>query len=171
MSRHRIREISGVISTDDIIPGRYKHMHVDPNQLGAHVFEDRFPGLADSLTAGDILWSSELFGIGSSREQAVSALLAAGVEAVVAPQFGRIFYRNAWNLGLRLITLPRPGAASLEGVTLELDPAKGLLTGPFGKLMFAKPPERLEAIISAGGLLEWVKLQGRKEREPRHVHG
>ena len=75
----RVRRIDRIISTDDIIPGRYKHMFTDTSELAKHVFENIFPGLAETFREGDVIISSTIFGIGSSREQAVSSLLAAAV--------------------------------------------------------------------------------------------
>jgi 3-isopropylmalate dehydratase small subunit len=102
-SAHRIRIGPGPVSTDDIIPGRYKHMYTDPKELAPHVFENLLPGFARSLSPGDAIYCPDTFGIGSSREQAVTSLLAAGVVVVLAPRFGRIFFRNAWNLGLLVL--------------------------------------------------------------------
>ena len=69
-----VRLIKGIVSTDDIIPARYKHMYTDPNELSKHVFEAYSPGFIKKIEPGDILVSKSTFGIGSSREQAVSAL-------------------------------------------------------------------------------------------------
>src|SRR3954470_22866685 len=101
----RTRNVAGVISTDDIIPARYKHSFVDPADMAKHVFENLLPGFAATLRTGDVILGSDTFGVGSSREQAVSSLLASGVKAVIAPRFGRIFFRNAWNLGLIAIEI------------------------------------------------------------------
>src|SRR3954470_7689779 len=93
----RVRPIHGVISTDDIIPARYKNMYTDPKVLANHVFENLLPGFAKTLQPADALVGYDTFGIGSSREQAVTSLSAAGVRAIFAPRFGRIFFRNSWN--------------------------------------------------------------------------
>lgn len=151
-----VRCINGVVSTDDIIPGRYKHMYSDPKDLAPHVFENLIPGFAGSLTRGDAIWSDSIFGIGSSREQAATALLAAGVDVVLAPRFGRIFYRNAWNVGLGLIEVDDVTPAALEGQTIEVDWSTGKITGSFGNVSFAVPPKRLMAVRQCGGLLNWV---------------
>lgn len=162
--RLRLYLVDDVISTDDIIPGRYKHMFTDPRQLAEHVFENRFPGLATRLSPGSAIWSSALFGIGSSREQAATSLKAAGVEVVLAPRFGRIFYRNAWNVGLRLVALDRPSGLRDED-EIEIDWKVGELKGPQGSQCFETPPDRIREIVAAGGLLNWVK-----QREmTRHV--
>lgn len=152
----RVRCISGTVSTDDIIPGRYKHMYSDPRHLAPHVFENLIPGFAGSLRDGDAIWSDSIFGIGSSREQAATSLLAAGVKVVLAPRFGRIFYRNAWNVGLGLIELERLEDEQLEGATITVDWSTGVVQGSFAELRFAVPPPRLMEVRKAGGLLKWV---------------
>lgn len=128
-------QVERPVSTDDILPARYKHMHSDPQLLAPHVFENLLPGLDLQDCA---LVSPALFGIGSSREQAVSALKAAGVKAVLAPAFGRIFFRNAWNLALPALERGDPG-----GAEWELD-----LSGV---------PEEMLEMVRYGGLLERLR--------------
>ena len=152
---YRIRRIDGVISTDDIIPGRYKHMYSDPNELAKHVFENCAPGLAATFENGDALWCCSTFGIGSSREQAATSLFAAGVRLVLAPRFGRIFYRNAWNTGLRVLELAPPDG-NIEGQRLRVDWQSGHLSCAATSTEFETPPPRLLEISRAGGLLKWV---------------
>jgi 3-isopropylmalate/(R)-2-methylmalate dehydratase small subunit len=153
MSVHRVVRVSGVISTDDIIPARYKHMYVDSGQLAPHVFEHRLPGLAAELAMGDAVVGDATFGVGSSREQAVSALLAAGVRAVIAPSFGRIFYRNCWNLGLPAVEAPT-GALTGADVHLSLD--DGVVRSDGTAVAFARPPAMMLEMVRAGGLLPMV---------------
>jgi 3-isopropylmalate/(R)-2-methylmalate dehydratase small subunit len=142
--------MSGPMSTDDILPARYKHMYTDPADLAPHVFENILPGWAATVRPGDAIVSSDIFGIGSSREQAVSALLAAGIQAVFAPRFGRIFFRNAWNLGLCAIELVCPFA---EGSEVTLDLAAGVVRDTATTLTFAAPPPRMIELYRSGGLL------------------
>ena len=150
----RVRRIDRIISTDDIIPGRYKHMFTDTAELAKHVFENIYPGLAETFREGDVIISSTIFGIGSSREQAVSSLLAAGVRAVIAPSFGRIFFRNAWNLGL--IAIESAHVAAGEGDTIVIDLAAGEIGGAMRPTHFAPPPARMLEMVNEGGLLPLV---------------
>ncbi|MBW7967358.1 hypothetical protein [Bradyrhizobium sp. BR 10261] len=150
----RVRKIARVISTDDIIPGRYKHMYTDTSELAKHVFENIFPGLAETFRPGDVICSTATFGIGSSREQAASSLLAAGVQAVIAPSFGRIFFRNAWNLGLIAVEVVTLDAG--EGDTLCIDVDTGRIEGPGRPAAFSPPPVRMLEMVNAGGLLPLV---------------
>lgn len=151
----RVRRVSGQISTDDIIPARYKHMYTDPRQMAPHVFEARFPGLAATLQPGDAIVSEHIFGIGSSREQAVSALRACGVRLVIALEFGRIFFRNSWNLGIPAIQADV--SAFQEGQLISVDLTGGRFLGAPDLPMFAPPPRMLLDMIEAGGLLELIK--------------
>jgi 3-isopropylmalate/(R)-2-methylmalate dehydratase small subunit len=164
-SRFRARRVHGVISTDDILPARYKHRTVDPAEFAPHVFENVLPGFAATLREGDALVGDDTFGIGSSREQAVSALLAAGVEAVFAPRFGRIFFRNAWNLGLLAIEVDT--AALAEGAELELDLEGGRLAAAGAELAFVPVPADLVEIVRAGGLLARLRLELGNDRSAR----
>jgi 3-isopropylmalate/(R)-2-methylmalate dehydratase small subunit len=154
----RIRIIRGAVSTDDIIPGRYKHMYVDIALLSKHVFENSHPELCTGLQAGDLLWSDSIFGIGSSREQAPTSLVARGIVAVIAPRFGRIFYRNAWNVGLRLAGVDRLPKASDEAEPAIIDWSKGTLEVGGSVTSFPAPSEHLQAIADAGGLIPSLKL-------------
>lgn len=153
----RTRRISGVISTDDIIPGRYKHMHTDTSKLAQHVFENRFPGLAATFHANDLIVADDTFGIGSSREQAVSSLLAAGVQVVVAPRFGRIFFRNCWNLGL--FAIEADACCFAEGENIVVNVADGTLIGADNIIRFTPPPARMLKMVADGGLIPSVLRQ------------
>ena len=153
----RVRCVHSCLSTDDILPARYKHSFTAPLDLAPHVFENALPGFAATLRPGDILLADDTFGIGSSREQAVSALLAAGVVGVLAPSFGRIFFRNAWNLGLLAIEYNKLPLEEGELITIDLE--AGLITGRLGQWTFNKPPPEILAMIAAGGLLPWLRQQ------------
>ncbi|KQR11678.1 hypothetical protein [Cellulomonas sp. Leaf334] len=154
MSIYRVVPVSGVISTDDIIPARYKHMYTDPDELAPHVFEHRFPGLAAQFETGDAVVGDSTFGIGSSREQAVSALLGCGVRLVVAPSFGRIFYRNCWNLGLPAIELET--ASLVTAGQLDVSLQTGTVVVGDEVVRFASPAPLMIDMVGAGGLLAMV---------------
>ena len=151
----RARWIAGPISTDDVIPGRYKHMYTDPAELARHVFENLRPGFAATLAPGDALCCPEIFGIGSSREQAVSSLIAAGVTAVIAPRFGRIFFRNCWNLGLLPLEAAAPPLA--EGAAIEIDLATAEIRTAGARHPFRPIPPEMLAMRAQGGLLAMIR--------------
>ncbi|WP_417809086.1 3-isopropylmalate dehydratase [Thioclava sp.] len=163
----RTRRISGVISTDDIIPGRYKHMHTDTSKLAQHVFENRFPGLAATFHASDLIVADDTFGIGSSREQAVSSLLAAGVTVIVAPRFGRIFFRNCWNLGM--FAIEADALRFAEGENIVVNIGDGSLIGADTVVNFTPPPQRMLDMVAAGGLIPSVLR--RIDKQPLHGNG
>ena len=147
----RVRRVSGVVSTDDILPARYKHMSSDPAFLAGHVFEHRLPADQRDFRRGDCLVGDSLFGIGSSREQAVTAMMAAGIGAIVAPAFGRIFFRNAWNLALPAIELDL--AEADEGAAIEIDLGRGTVRHEGTLRHFPAIPPEIQRLYRAGGLL------------------
>jgi 3-isopropylmalate/(R)-2-methylmalate dehydratase small subunit len=152
--RLRVRKICGVVSTDDILPARYKHTTADPVELARYVFEYYLPSDSPPFAPGDCIVSDSIFGIGSSREQAVSALSAAGVRAIIGPSFGRIFYRNCWNLALPAIEAGLLDCT--EGDMIELDLVAGRLRTATTNNTFAPPPQRLLGVLQAGGLLQYA---------------
>ncbi|MGD9937565.1 MAG: 3-isopropylmalate dehydratase [Methanoregulaceae archaeon] len=143
------------VDTDQIIAGRYLRTR-DPSTWVTHAFEDLDPTLAGRL-AGSVLVAGPNFGCGSSREQAARALRDAGVVAVVAPTFARIFFRNAVNLGLPV------AEASLdcdEGETVEIDLAAGTVRAGTRPPVACGPlSPRMQEILEAGGLVEFLRGQ------------
>lgn len=148
------------INTDYVISGRYKFRIQDPKELSRHIFEDIDPGFAARVKKGDILVAGENFGCGSSREQAPQALKTAGFHAVVAKSFARIFYRNAFNLGLMLIESDTNFID--DGDTLELDIDRGTLQDISKGLSFEiKPiPSVMRKLLEDGGVIEHFKKYG-----------
>lgn len=148
-------KINGIISTDDIIPAHYKHKYADPAVLAKHVFENRFPGLCNLIKKNTILVCDSTFGIGSSREQAVSSLMAAGVSAVLAPSFGRIFFRNSWNLGL--ISIEVDTTTFLKATALSVDLNQSSIFFENKEMKFGNISPELINIFNSGGLLKYVQ--------------
>jgi 3-isopropylmalate/(R)-2-methylmalate dehydratase small subunit len=148
------------INTDDIIAGKYKHRTIDLDELRPHVMENIRPGFVDTVRPGDFVVAGANFGCGSSREQAPALLRHIGLTAVVAPSFARIFFRNAVNIGLRLIEVPTDGLA--EGDELEYTESSRLLRVPGRDWSVETPPTppELTELIEAGGLLAYVRAGG-----------
>ncbi len=148
------------INTDYVISGRYKFRIQDPKELAKHIFEDIDPDFAGRITKGDILVAGENFGCGSSREQAPQALKWANLYAVAAKSFARIFYRNAFNIGLMLIECDTSFID--DGNTLELDIDKGKLKNISKGLAFdIKPiPAVMKKLLEDGGVIEHFKKYG-----------
>lgn len=147
------------INTDYIISGRYKFAISDPKELAKHIFEDIDPDFAKNLKAGDILVAGRNFGLGSSREQAPVSLKAAGIKAVVANSFARIFYRNAFNIGLALVECDTADISS--GDELEVDLDKGALENKTKdrRIKIKQLPEMLLDFLKYGGAVEYLKAK------------
>ena len=148
------------INTDYVISGRYKFRIQDPKELSKHIFEDIDPEFAARVQKGDVLVAGENFGCGSSREQAPQSLKSAGFYAVAAKSFARIFYRNAFNIGLMLLECDT-GFID-DGDTIELDIEKGKLKDISKGLAFdIKPiPFVMKKLLEDGGVIEHFKKHG-----------
>jgi len=149
------------ISTDQIIPGRFFHLRSDLNELAKHVFADIAPGFHQKAQEGDIIIGGQNFGLGSSREHAPIVIKLAGISAVVAKSFARIFYRNAINIGLAAIICDVDGIE--QGDELEVRVDDGLLVDRTKGVekSFAPLPEIMQDILERGGLVNYIKKQGR----------
>ncbi|WP_237225081.1 hypothetical protein [Rothia nasisuis] len=109
------------------------------------------------LDFGDVLVNDSIMGIGSSREQAVSALKSAGIQAISAPNFGRIFFRNCWNLGIPAIEINTNLIRESDSITLNLETGKILLGT--NVINFSLPPKFMLDMINRKGLLNSIKLE------------
>jgi 3-isopropylmalate/(R)-2-methylmalate dehydratase small subunit len=147
------------IDTDLIIAARYLNTS-DPKELAKHVMEDADPTFVGKMTPGDIIVADENFGCGSSREHAPIALKAAGVAAVIAPTFARIFYRNAFNMGLPIFELPE-SLEIKEGESVSIDMDTGTITNTTnGKVYnFIPIPPFMQELIAAGGLMNYAEAE------------
>src|SRR3989339_948503 len=147
------------IDTDLIIAARYLNTS-DPKELAKHVMEDADPEFVKKMNRGDIIVAGENFGCGSSREHAPIALKAAGVAAVIAPTFARIFYRNAFNMGLPIFELPE-SLEIKEGESVSVDMDAGTITNTTnGKVYnFIPIPPFMQELISAGGLMNYAEAE------------
>ncbi len=139
------------IDTDVIIPGRYLRTF-SLDDLAAHVMEGVDPDFAENVENGDIIVARENFGCGSSREQAPVALKHAGVSAIVAKSFARIFYRNAVNIGLPVIVAQ---INATSGDVLKIDLEKGIIINVTTNESFKIEPFKkfMLDILKEGGLV------------------
>lgn len=145
------------IDTDVIIPARYLNTS-DPAELAKHCMEDADPEFSKKIRAGDVIVAGKNFGCGSSREHAPIALKAAGIGCVIAPTFARIFYRNAFNMGLPIFESREAAEGISQGDLIEVNPATGeihnLTTGAVYK---AQPiPPFMQELIADGGLIPHI---------------
>lgn len=146
------------VDTDAIIPARYLNTS-DPKELAKHVMEDADKEFPSKVKPGDLIIAGRNFGCGSSREHAPIAIKAAGVQAVIAKSFARIFFRNAFNIGLPIFEVPELIDESDEGDEIEIDMDSGeIINITKGKKYITKPiPAFMQELIRAGGLIEWTK--------------
>ena len=157
--RGAVRAVLGDnIDTDIIYPGRYLNI-TDRELTAEHLFELSYPELRATIRPGDILVARRNFGCGSSREQAAAALKFAGVGAVIAGSFARIFYRNSINLGLPAVIAPEAALDCAAGDELELDLAAGEIRNVTQDraIAAARLDPRAVELISAGGLIAYLK--------------
>lgn len=146
------------IDTDAIIPARYLNQS-EPEHLAAHCMEDADAEFAQKVQAGDIIVAGKNFGCGSSREHAPISIKAAKVKAVIAENYGRIFYRNALNIGMPILECPEAVAGIENGDEVEVDLISGMIKNVTKGTSFeARPfPAFMQELIKAGGLIPYVK--------------
>jgi len=154
------------VDTDQLFPGKYTYTCSTPEEILPHLLEDLDPDFSEQVAPGDIIMAGSNFGCGSSREQPAVGLKAAGVQAIIAESFSRIFYRAAVNQGLVLVECPEAVQAFREGDAVTCDPETGEVT--VGEQRFQTPPlpDMLKEIRDAGGLLDAVRARlARSRRE------
>ena len=145
------------IDTDAIIPARYLNTS-DPVQLAAHCMEDADPDFVKKMKTGDIILGGENFGCGSSREHAPIAIKASGISCVVAKSFARIFYRNAFNMGLPIFESKELADAIADGKEITIDSTRGIITveGSDQQFAISPIPPFMEQLIADGGLMKHI---------------
>lgn len=146
------------IDTDVIIPARYLNTS-EPEELSKHVMEDVDKDFSSKVKAGDIIVAGKNFGCGSSREHAPIAIKAAGIHALIAKSFARIFYRNAFNIGLPIFESAEASEKIKEADEIEVDASNGIIKNLTTHEGYkANPiPLFMQELIAAGGLVEWTK--------------
>ncbi len=151
------------VDTDAIIPARYLNTS-DPAELAKHCMEDADPDFPSKVNRGDIIVADKNFGCGSSREHAPIAIKEAGVSCVIAKSFARIFYRNAFNIGLPIFESTEAVDAINEGDEVAIDTEKGIITNLKTGQQFAATafPPFMQELIEAGGLINYVKRRVQK---------
>ena len=143
------------IDTDQLAPGATMKFGIDV--VARHCLEAVRPDFAGGVQRGDVVVAGAGFGIGSSREQAASVLVHLGVAAVVAPAFAGLYFRNAFNVGLLLLTCPR-AAEIADGEAITFDAREGHITRADGSMLPVEPiPGFLLDMVDAGGLLPQLK--------------
>lgn len=156
--RGRVWKFGNDVNTDVIAPGKYLKLPND--EMAKHVFEGIDPELPEKIKPGDIVVGGANFGSGSSRESAPAAIKYAGVSAVVAVFFARIFFRNAINLGLLVLECPESDKIQ-QGDELEIDLVNGTIRNlTRGEVYQAsRLPEHIQELIKAGGLVPYLEQE------------
>jgi 3-isopropylmalate/(R)-2-methylmalate dehydratase small subunit len=157
----RVWKFGDNVNTDAIIPARYLNVS-DQELLAKNCFVDVRPGFSKTVQPGDVIVAGNNFGCGSSREHAPLAIKAVGVSVVIAKSFARIFYRNAFNIGLPILESEEAYKGFEEGSPIEVDLESGEIRGGNnGICVTAKPiPPFMREIVQAGGLVAYVKQRG-----------
>ncbi len=154
----RARVFGDDVNTDYIITSRRKRESLDPEYLRHYLFEEIDPSFAASVAPGDLLVAGRNFGCGSAMEVAVTAVLGAGIGAVVARSFSRTYYRNAVNNGLLPLVCDTAGISEGDQLSLENGAVHNLTTG---RLIPVEPlPAIMREIVSAGGLVPYMLRHG-----------
>jgi 3-isopropylmalate/(R)-2-methylmalate dehydratase small subunit len=146
------------VDTDLIIPARFLNAS-DQHELAKNCFADIRAGFMDMIRPGDIIVAGKNFGTGSSREHAPLAIKGAGISVIIAESFARIFYRNAFNIGLPIMESVEAASSIEEGQEISVDLSTGDIENrDTGKRFLAKPlPDFMQQIVEAGGLVKYIK--------------
>ncbi len=159
---HRVWKVGADVDTDQLAPGAYMKLGI--HDIAKHCLEGVRPEFAAEVRPGDVLAAGPNFGIGSSREQAADALVKLGVKAVIAPSYSGLYFRNAFNLGLLLLTC-KDAEFLQEAEQISLDLAQWAVVRSNGQRLACDPiPDFLVAMVEAGGLLPQLKLRLQQQR-------
>jgi 3-isopropylmalate/(R)-2-methylmalate dehydratase small subunit len=155
ITTHRVWRLGADIDTDQLAPGAY--MKLDIDGIAPHCLEGVRADFAAGVRPGDVIAAGPNFGIGSSREQAAGVLVRLGVRAVIAPSFSGLYFRNAFNLGLLLLTCPQAEVLT-EGEQVVLDLQALTVTTAEGRTLPCEPiPGFLLDMVRAGGLMNQLR--------------
>jgi 3-isopropylmalate/(R)-2-methylmalate dehydratase small subunit len=157
MTLHRVWVYGDNINTDVIFPGKYTYTLKTQEDIAAHALEDLDPAFASAVQPGDVIVAGRNWGMGSSREQAVTCLKYVGVTAIIAGSFSGIYFRNCINQGLLPIVCPNLRAHVQSGDSIELDLTAGYITAAGRAFSIPRLSPSVQAIIDAGGLVPMLQ--------------
>jgi len=155
----RVFKYGDDVNTDVLFPGKYTYRVSEPAEMAKHALEDLDPEFIKKVRKGDIIVAGKNFGCGSSREQAVLALKYAGVSAIIAVSFARIYYRNCINSGLPAIVHAEAVDALQSGDECTVSVDEGVMRTHRGEFTFPPFPPEVRAILEAGGLIPYLKAK------------
>jgi 3-isopropylmalate/(R)-2-methylmalate dehydratase small subunit len=151
------------VNTDLIFPGRFTYILMSEQEMADHALEDLDPAFGKGAQPGDIIVAGKNWGCGSSREQAVKAVKAKGIAAIIGKSFARIYFRNSLNEGLPVIVCPQAVDVLRSGKTVSIDFENNKVITPKGEFTFGKYPDYIQNMVDKGGLLPFVKDQLKKQ--------
>jgi len=157
------------VNTDVIFPGKYTYSLRQPEEIASHALEDLDPEFTHSAQDGDFIVAGRNWGMGSSREQAVTCLVYRGVAAVIARSFARIYYRNAINQGLLVIACPEAVGAVLPGSQLGIDLDASAIMVDGREFHFPSFSPNALQILESGGLIPFI--QAKLQSHPKIGNG
>lgn len=166
--RGRIHAFGDHIDTDVIIPTQFLGQS-DPAHLAKGCFAKLYPGFAERVQPGDLIFAGENFGCGSSREHAPIAIKATGIGCVVAASFARIFYRSAINIGLPVVACPDAVSHAQEGNEAEVNFTEGVVIVGGERITFPQFPAQVLEILTAGGLVPYMRERLKSMPRPVEV--
>ena len=152
---HKVWHVGDDVDTDALAPGAYMQHRIDV--IAQHCLENVLPDFARDVKPGDVIVAGRNFGIGSSREQAAAALRHLGVAAVIAPSYGGLFFRNAFNLGLLLLTYEDTQSLQNQELVAPVSIGLEVFFYPKKQIKTAPIPDFLLDMVRAGGLLNSLK--------------
>ena len=159
MAAGRVWKYGDDVNTDVIFPGKYTYTLRSIDEIKARALEDLDPDFAREVRPGDVILAGRNFGCGSSREQAVTCLVANGIAAIVAVSFARIFYRNCINNGLPAVVCPEAVAAVAGGENAEVLVGESIIRSGTASYRFPPFSEGVQRILDVGGLIPFVRAR------------
>lgn len=160
-TQHRVWKLGADIDTDVLAPGHAMKHGLD--RIAQHCLESVLPAFAREVRPGDVIVAGPNFGIGSSREQAAAVLVKLGVAAVIAPSFSGLYFRNAFNVGLLLLTCADAQRLP-DGECITFDVGERWVQSPRGERLACEPiPDFLLDMVRSGGLMNQLRRRFGKE--------
>ncbi|MFC1563013.1 3-isopropylmalate dehydratase [candidate division KSB1 bacterium] len=160
----RVWKYGDNINTDVIYPGKYTYIRHSPEEMSKHALEILDPEFSSNVAGGDIIVAGKNFGCGSSREQAAQCLKYAGVSAIIAKSFARIFFRNAVNNGLLVIESEEASESLVKKEEISIDTEEGIINAGSRIFKFNPLPDFFSEIIKCGGIVQYTKNRLKLER-------
>ena len=159
MTTHRCWVYGDNVNTDVIFPGKYTYTLKTPEDIAAHALEDLDATFAKNVQAGDVIVAGSNWGMGSSREQGVTAIKYCGVNMIIAASFSGLYFRNCINQGVLPIVCAGLNAVVKSGDSIEIDLANATILAGGKSFSFPRLSPSVQAIMDAGGLLPMLQAK------------